>query len=596
MMKRLSITLAAAVTLVVPNAAAPQRPGGPGGGFGPPGGGPPGMGGERKIVAQFDKNGDKRLDAAERKEARTFLESQPMGRGPGGRGGPGRGGMVGLPGAKLTPADVKPVAATVPLYDMGTVRTLFLDFETSDWEAELMAFNNTDVEVPATLTVDGKTYRDVGIHFRGASSYFGVPAGLKHSLNVAVDFVHESQALLGHRTLNLLNSNDDPTYLRTVLFLAAAREHIAAPRANYVRVSINGESWGVYVSAEQFNKDFVNAWYKTPDGARWKVPGSPGGRGGLEYLGDDITAYKRVYEIKSKDDAKSWQSLINLTKVLNETAPDQLEQALAPILDVDGALKFLALEATLVNNDGYWTRASDYSLYQSPAGKFHVLPARRERDVRAGRWARHDDGSATPTTTRWRGSRAATARPAWPWRSRWTGRRRRSWFRPRRWPRTGSAHRTRRPHEAAPFEAPRRAGASLPLHGLREADRREVARLEHGRPARAEVPDAHRRRRESGYAQARQLRSVRARTDAAQELHGAAEDVLGELQVMSATGRNAGSAAMGSAPNWPTFIAPLPHCRGCLICFYDSPNPCRYSRVRNWFAVELFVIRMVASS
>ena len=30
------------------------------------------MGGERKIVAQFDKNGDKRLDAAERKEARSL--------------------------------------------------------------------------------------------------------------------------------------------------------------------------------------------------------------------------------------------------------------------------------------------------------------------------------------------------------------------------------------------------------------------------------------------------------------------------------------------------------------------------------------------
>ena len=189
-----------------------------------------------------------------------------------------------------------------------------------------MAFNNTDVEVPATLTVDGKTYRDVGVHFRGASSFFGVPDGLKHSLNLSLDFVHEKQALLGHRTLNLLNSNDDPTFLRTVLFLQAAREHIAAPRANYVRVVINGESWGVYVSAEQFNKDFVNDWFKTTDGARWKVPGSPNGRGGLEYLGDDITAYKRVYEIKSKDDAKSWPSLIHLTKVLNETPADQLER------------------------------------------------------------------------------------------------------------------------------------------------------------------------------------------------------------------------------------------------------------------------------
>ena len=374
MMKRLSITLAAAVTLVVPNAAAQQRPGGPGGGFGPPGGGPPGMGGERKIVAQFDKNGDKRLDAAERKEARTFLESQPMGRGPGGRGGPGRGGMVGLPGAKLTPADVKPVAATVPLYDMGTAADSLPRLRDERLGSRVDGVQQHRRRSAGDADRRRQDYRDVGIHFRGISSYFAVPAGLKHSLNLAVDFVHESQALLGHRTLNLLNSNDDPTYLRTVLFLAAAREHIAAPRANYVRVSINGESWGVYVSAEQFNKDFVNAWYKTPDGARWKVPGSPSGRGGLEYLGDDITAYKRVYEIKSKDDAKSWQSLINLTKVLNETAPDQLEQALAPILDVDGALKFLALEATLVNNDGYWTRASDYSLYQSPAGKFHVLP------------------------------------------------------------------------------------------------------------------------------------------------------------------------------------------------------------------------------
>ena len=37
-------------------------------------------------------------------------------------------------------------------------------------------------------------------------------------------------------------------------------------------------------------------------------------------------------------------------------------------------LKFLALEVALVNSDGYWTRASDYNIYQDPAGKFHVIP------------------------------------------------------------------------------------------------------------------------------------------------------------------------------------------------------------------------------
>src|SRR5262249_6340307 len=43
-------------------------------------------------------------------------------------------------------------------------------------------------------------------------------------------------------------------------------------------------------------------------------------------------------------------------------------------LDVDGALKFLALENVLINNDGYWIRTSDYSLYQDAGGRFHVIP------------------------------------------------------------------------------------------------------------------------------------------------------------------------------------------------------------------------------
>ena len=47
---------------------------------------------------------------------------------------------------------------------------------------------------------------------------------------------------------------------------------------------------------------------------------------------------------------------------------------LAPHLDIDEALKFLALEVVFVNTDGYWTRASDYSIYQEESGRFHVLP------------------------------------------------------------------------------------------------------------------------------------------------------------------------------------------------------------------------------
>jgi hypothetical protein len=34
----------------------------------------------------------------------------------------------------------------------------------------------------------------------------------------------------------------------------------------------------------------------------------------------------------------------------------------------------LALDNALVNGDGYWVRASDYSLYRDPKGKFHLIP------------------------------------------------------------------------------------------------------------------------------------------------------------------------------------------------------------------------------
>jgi hypothetical protein len=359
--------LGGALLIVSVVSTAAQGPGGQGG-FGR--GGP--MGEEQKLVKQFDKNKDDRLDAVERKAARDWL-AENGGRRGGFFGRGGRGMEPSSPGRKLTPADVR-TYGNEPFYDLKVLRTVFLQFEQADWEQELAAFNNTDVEVPATVSVDGKTYRDVGVHFRGASSFMMVPEGSKRSLNLTFDFVHEKQSVGGYRTLNLLNANSDPTFVRPVLYSQIARAYLPAPKTNYLRVVINGESWGVYASAEQYNRDFLRDAYKTEAGARWKVPGSPGGRGGMEYLGEDPALYKRTYEIKTKDDPKAWAALIGMFRVLNETPPEKLEAALSPLLNIDGALRFLAVEMALVNTDGYWTRASDYNIYLDPKGQVHVIP------------------------------------------------------------------------------------------------------------------------------------------------------------------------------------------------------------------------------
>jgi len=364
----------------------------------PPGGFPPltldldAMFRERRILSQFDASKNGRLDNAERKAAREWLASQPptglaavIGRiaGPGGPGGPGappgmpplggRGLAAGSPGQRVSPDAVR-TYRDEPFYDTNVLRTLFLQFENADWEKELSDFYNTDVDVPAVLTVDGRAYRDVGVRFRGMSSYAFVPEGSKRSLNLSIDFADNDQRVQGYRTLNLLNANSDPTFVRAVLYSHIARQYVPAAKVNYARVVINGESWGVYLNAEQYNSDFVRDRFKDKGGARWKVPGSPIGRGGMAYLGEAIDAYRGIYDIKSRDDQQSWRRLIDMFRVLNQTPPERLEAELAPLLDIDGALKFLALDVALVNTDGYWTRASDYNIYLDGMGRVHVLP------------------------------------------------------------------------------------------------------------------------------------------------------------------------------------------------------------------------------
>lgn len=363
---------------------------------------------ERKILKDFDKNGDKVLNAEERQEAREFLKKNPTprmgppgGRGGGGplilQGGPGRppGGGFGpppgfggpenqeppKPGVRISPDEVKP-ARGGDLYAPNVLRTLFLDFERDDWEKELEEFHGTDVAVPATLTVDGVKYPGVGIHFRGMSSYMMVREGRKRSLNISLDLTKKKQRLDGYKTLNLLNANGDASFMSTALYSHIARQYMPAPKANFVRVVINGENWGVYANVQQFNKDFVQENYRTSKGARWKVRGSPGGQSGLDYVGEDLEAYKKRYDMKDGD-KDDWEALIALCKTLSETPLDQLEKALSPIMDVDEALWFIALDNALINSDGYWIRASDYSLYRDKDGKFHVIPSDMNEAFRA---------------------------------------------------------------------------------------------------------------------------------------------------------------------------------------------------------------------
>ncbi len=359
--------------------------------FRPGRGGPGGNREPVKVLERFDADRDGILNLEERAKARVHLQETANTRGgrggfPGGPGGGRRGGrgpggfpggagdaQEGKPGPHVSPGDV-PTFAGKPLYDPATVRTLFLEFEEPDWEKALEEFHDTDVDVPAKLTVDGKTYNDVGIRFRGMSSYGTVREGLKRSLNVSMDIKNKKQSLDGFRTLNLLNAHVDPSFLRTVLFDEIAGNYVAVPRANHVHVVINGESWGVYINEEQFNKDFAKTRFGDSNGVRWNVPVNFSGESALVFHGDDLQRYKSLYELKSKDQERSWVDLRELCRLLQDDANDSNYAAIERVLNVDQALWFLALDSVLSDEDGYFSRGSDYQMYQDGRyGRFYMI-------------------------------------------------------------------------------------------------------------------------------------------------------------------------------------------------------------------------------
>ena len=324
-------------------------------------------------MAQFDANGDGVLNKEERRAARKHQQQ--------GRGGPGpeaaSSNLIPTSGSLETDvAESKAQASDreAGLYDDRVLRTLYLRFEDAEWCDEMGDFYQTDVDVTADLVVDGQVYPAVGVHFRGSASHAAIGQSQKKSLNISVDYCHQDQRLFGYRTLNLLNSFSDPSFTRDVLFARVCRDYIPAPRTNLVKVVINGENWGIYVNAQQMNGDFIQEWFGTRSGSRWRVLHNVQGDGSLAWCGADASDYEGTYLLKSSDTDSAWHGLARLCASLAETPSDLLETALGNLLDIDEALWFIALENVFVDNDGYVLKGADYVLYQDIIGRFHIFP------------------------------------------------------------------------------------------------------------------------------------------------------------------------------------------------------------------------------
>lgn len=264
-------------------------------------------------------------------------------------------------------------------YDESQIRVFELWFSQPDYWQQLKNNYNSHTDLPATLIVEGDTFPNVGVRFKGQTSYSQTQTSDKKSFNITMDYSDPNQDLDGYGTINLNNCFEDASFMREVAYLHQIRKHVPAAKASYVHLYINGNNWGIYPNVQQLNGDYLKEWFFSNNGSLWRAdrPSGAGGPGGgpnwgdgtaaLNYLGADTATYQQYYILKSTEKTSPWEDLVTVCRVLNETPLTELETAVSQYLDLDRTLWFLASEIAFSDDDSYVFKGKmDYYLYWDP--------------------------------------------------------------------------------------------------------------------------------------------------------------------------------------------------------------------------------------
>jgi hypothetical protein len=311
-----------------------------------------------------------------------------------------------LAGLSMAAARSAAAAPAADFYDADAVRVLRLDFADADWESRLPGLPEGQY-LSADLRFEGQTLRQVGVGIKGNSS--SRAPGRKKPLNLKIDAVVKGQRLMGYDVVNLNNGFADPSFARETLVSGLLRPFLPMPRAGYVHLDVGGAYWGAFTSIQQIEGSFLREWFPSSDGILFKgdppaAAGMPLGRGAaapaiaasvdplqrpgpgggvrasLRWLGADLAPYRQAYELKTEAAGDEAYGLLrDLIRVLDAPVAEggvsdtAFPAAIQTVLDVDGALWYLAAINLLTNYDSYYAGHNFY-LYRSPEdGRFHIL-------------------------------------------------------------------------------------------------------------------------------------------------------------------------------------------------------------------------------
>jgi hypothetical protein len=240
-----------------------------------------------------------------------------------------------------------------------------------------------------TFEFAGRTFDRVGVRFRGNGSYVASLQLNKKSYKVDLNRVKKGQSFAGITTLNFLNELPDFSYVKDPLAQQLFRNLGAiAPRTAYAYLTLDvpgkfkDQPLGLYVLVEDINSDFAKDRFGSKSAPIFK----PVTYELFEDLGGDWSAYKEIYDLKTKATEEQLARVIDLAKLATHADDKEFARKLPEYLDLEEYAAFVVGHVLLSSYDGYFTDGQNFYLYLDPrSNKFGFIPW--DQDVAWGAFA-----------------------------------------------------------------------------------------------------------------------------------------------------------------------------------------------------------------
>ena len=253
------------------------------------------------------------------------------------------------------------------------VHTINLRFPRTDyWDSLLFYYNRGDEQcILAHAVIDGVAIDSIGVRFKGNSS-FNHPNN-KKSFRLSFDEFRDDGRWDALKGVHLNNMWGDPSFMREKLYLDfCSAAGIAAPRANYARLSINDTLFAFYSLVEHVDKTFLDTRFSNKAGNLFKAVDGIGAGDTLisdfAWLGTDTARYLPRYELKTDGSPTAWPQLIGFIDTLAHSS----DQAATLQRDVDlpALEKAIAADILFANLDSYINSGRNfYAYFHSKTGK-----------------------------------------------------------------------------------------------------------------------------------------------------------------------------------------------------------------------------------